>query len=43
MDRKHFNDYDLLRVFAILFVVIGHSAYLHIGGGIGAAGGGVRL
>lgn len=41
MDRKHFNDYDLLRVFAILFVVIGHSAYLHIGGGIGAAGGGV--
>ena len=28
MDRKHFNDYDLLRIFAILFVVIWDSVIL---------------
>ena len=36
MDRKHFKDYDLLRIFAILFVVIGHSAYYSIAGEFGA-------
>ena len=36
MDRKHFHDYDLLRIFAILFVVIGHSTYIAIAGEHGA-------
>lgn len=36
MNSKHFNDYDLLRIFAILFVVIGHSAYYSVTGEYGA-------
>ena len=35
IETKHVNDYDLLRIFAILFVVIGHSAYLAWGGDLG--------
>ena len=35
VESKHFNDYDLLRIFAILFVVIGHSAYTIINGDYG--------
>ena len=30
MDKKHINDYDLLRIVATFLVVIGHSAYLSI-------------
>lgn len=36
MEGKHLNDYDLLRIFAILFVVIGHSAYLAWGHNFGS-------
>lgn len=36
MERKHFNDYDLLRIIAIVFVVLGHSAWIDSAGEYGA-------
>lgn len=36
MERKYFNDYDLLRIIAILFVVLGHSAWIDSAGEYGA-------